>query len=283
MKRLVAVVALLLSTAACTARRDDTNAAFERAQETYRAGDTATALSVTDDALARLNDADDSLPAWRLRLLRAEILIVRRDFAHARPLLQRAVPEAERLAVVRARQRYLDARLALASNDLQRTLSAVAEARALAPEEADVQIDIDLVEGAAELARRAWETAEVALTRGLDRALQRGDQYRQLLCLNNLGLCRLSRGHYDEALTFFERALAMSTLEKTTVYAQLLSNSGICYSRLGQFDRALDVQQKAVAALRARGNSKAVVEALGSLGNTHVLKGDPRGALPFLN
>ena len=66
-------------------------------------------------------------------------------------------------------------------------------------------------------------------------------------------------------------------------YALVLSNAGICYSRLGQFERALATQQRAVSAQKARGPSKALAEALGSLGNTHGLNGNPREALPYLN
>ena len=62
-----------------------------------------------------------------------------------------------------------------------------------------------------------------------------------------------------------------------------MSNAGICYSRLGQFDLAVSTQLRAVAAQKARGASKALAEALGSLGNTYVLRGDARQALPYLN
>jgi len=72
-------------------------------------------------------------------------------------------------------------------------------------------------------------------------------------------------------------------MDKTAAYAVVLSNAGICYSRLGQFDMALSVQQRAVTAQRARGQSPALVVALGTLGNTYVLRGTAREALPLLN
>jgi tetratricopeptide (TPR) repeat protein len=96
-------------------------------------------------------------------------------------------------------------------------------------------------------------------------------------------MCRLRRGRYDEALVYFEQALRLTQLEKSAAYDLVLSNAGICYSRLGQFDLALSTQQRAVAAQRARGPSSALVVALGSLGNTHGLRGNPREALPYLN
>jgi len=283
MKRVLLAFLVLMTTACSSSRGRSLQAALEDGQEALRLGDTAAALARTDDALKPLAAADGSEAAWRLRLLRAEILITRRDFGSARTIVDHDIPQIAALAAVRARQKYLDARIALTSNDFARAFAGAAAARALAPADPDIQIDADVLEGQADLLQRAWDTADAVLTRALDQASARNDRHRELLCLNNLGMCRLLRGRYDEALVFFERALALSSVEKTAAYALVLSNAGICYSRLGQFDRAMDVQQKAVAALRARGNSKAVMEALGSLGNTHVLKGDARGALPFLN
>jgi CHAT domain-containing protein len=283
MKRVLLAFAVLIATGCGSSRGRSLQAALEDSQEALRLGDTAAALARTDDALKPLAAADGSEAAWRLRLLRAETLITRRDFSAARTIVDQDIPPTAALAAVRARQKYLEARIALASNDFARTFAGATAARALAPADPDTQIDVDVLEGQANLLRRAWDPADAVLTRALDRASARSDRHRELLCLNNLGMCRLLRGRYDEALVFFERALALSSVEKTAAYALVLSNSGICYSRLGQFDRAMDVQQKAVAALRARGNPKAVVEALGSLGNTYVLKGDPRGALPFLS
>jgi len=284
MKYIAVSVAVLL-TAACTSRQATVpGASFEQVQEALRLGDTSGALRRADEALTRLSAADDeSEAAWKLRLLRAEILITRREFKDARTILERTIPEGPRLGPMRARQRYLDARFAMASNDLPRALAISNDARALAANDPDLQIDADLIEGQARLLQRDWTLADAALNRGLDGASRRGDAYRQLLCLNNLGMCRLLRARYDEALVYFERALRLSPTEKTAAYSLVLSNAGICYSRLGQFELALSMQGRAVAAQKARGPSKGLVEALGSLGNTYVLRGTTRDALPYLN
>src|SRR5262245_29250823 len=174
MKRFAVALALLLSSA-CTARPGTVDAAIEQAQEALRAGDPATALSVTERVMSSLSEADDSAPAWRLRLVRADTLIARRDFEHARFFLERAVPDAIRMAAIRARQRHLDAKLAFASNDLARAVTIAGEARARGPDDPDVQIALDVLEDGAQLLQHAWAPAEAALGRGLDRARQRGD------------------------------------------------------------------------------------------------------------
>lgn len=280
----IAVALAVFVTAACAYREaPGSETAFSRAQEALRRGDTPAALRRVDDTLSKVSPADDSDTAWRLRLLRTEILITRREFPGAKAALETHIPDSPRLGLVRARQRYLDARFALASNDLPRAIAISADARALAAGDPDLQVDVDLLEGQARLLQRDWNSADAALSHGLDGASKRGDAYKQLLCLNNLGWCRLLRGRYDEALVYLERALHLPAVDTAAVYALVLSNAGICYSRLGQFDLALSMQQRAVAAQRTRGPSKALVEALGSLGNTRVLQGATREALPYLN
>ena len=280
----IAVALAVVFAAACAAQRTTApDAVFDQAQDALRRGDTSGALGRTVEALSRLGLTDDSTDAWRLRLLHAEILITRREFANALAALERNIPDAPRLSAIRARKRYLDARLALSSNDLARAIEISAEARTLAADDQDLQVDADLVEGQAHLQQREWMAADAALNRGLAVAAKRGDAYKQLLCLNNLGWCRLLRGRYDEGLQYLEQALHLPLMDKTAAYAVVLSNAGICYSRLGQFDMALSVQQRAVTAQRARGPSPALVVALGTLGNTYVLRGTAREALPFLN
>jgi CHAT domain-containing protein/Tfp pilus assembly protein PilF len=274
---------VLFLTGACTSRRDGLVSAFEQVQESLNQGDTSGALSRAEEALGRAGAADESAQIWRLRLLRAQILIVRRELAAARPLLEQPAPALPGFDAIRARQRYLAGRVALAENDLPRAEVISREARALAPDDPELQTDADLLEGVAKIGKRNWEAADAVLRDGLDRATKRGDGNRQLLCLNNLGMCLLFQGRYDEALVYFERGLRFGALEKMAAYTAILSNAGICYSRLGQFDLALAAQLRAVAARKAHGASKELAEALGSLGNTHVLSGNPRQALPYLD
>ncbi len=283
MTRIAVALALVFATACTAQRAGGLASAFEQAQEALNFGDTAGALKRTADALAGVDAADDSEWAWRLRLLRAEALITRLELPDARALLEKVIPDTAGHESLRARQRYLDARIALASNDFPRAIAVAAEARTLSPDDPDIQIDADRLEGVARLSQGDFASAEPVLIRGLELAVARGDRLRQLLCLNNLGMSRLLRGRYDEALAYFERGMQLPSMEKVAGYALVLSNAGICYSRLGQFDLALSTQQRAVAAHKARGPSKALAEALGSLGNTHVLHGSPRLALPYLN
>ena len=129
MTRIAVALAVVLAAACAAQRTTAPDAVFDQAQDALRRGDTSGALGRTVEALSRLGLTDDSTDAWRLRLLHAEILITRREFANALAALERNIPDAPRLSAIRARKRYLDARLALSSNDLARAIEISAEAR----------------------------------------------------------------------------------------------------------------------------------------------------------
>ena len=99
--------------------------------------------------------------------------------------------------------------------------------------------------------------------------------------MNDLGMSRLVRNRYDEALPYFERIVAMPDIGAWSIYAAALKNAGSCYQRLGQFDRAIALQQRAFVMQERRGTREAFVQALGELGNLYALRGEPDRALPY--
>ena len=56
------------------------------------------------------------------------------------------------------------------------------------------------------------------------------------------------------------------------IYSQAMNNVGICYSRLGLFDRAVPVLRRAVDSFERRGAAADHARALGTLGNTYLLR-----------
>src|SRR6185369_15660459 len=100
---------------------------------------------------------------------------------------------------------------------------------------------------------RRFAEAERSLAQTLAAARRDRDRYRELLALNNLGMWRLSRNRFDEALGWLEQALAFTDFEDTAAYAATLNNAGVCYARLGEFDRAVSAQTRAVRLREQRG------------------------------
>lgn len=283
MRRLVTWIVGLIAASAITAcSRTDSqavNAALDAAVDAARQGDVARALTLVDERLAHTTSDSNSVTDWRLRLLRADLLLLRRDVNGVAEILDVPLPSAPGFEGLKVRQQYLRARLAVERNDADGAMATAAAAREVAKSDPETQADLDVLIGRIHLQRGEWDQAQRVLTQVLSPS---GDRYRQLQALTNLGFSRLRSARYDEALTWLERALAISEFEATQVYATALANAGICYSRLGLFERAINVQRRAVEIQRAQGGTTALVQALGSLGVTHGLQNDHGGALPFL-
>jgi CHAT domain-containing protein/tetratricopeptide (TPR) repeat protein len=256
---------------------------LDEATLALRRGELVDAQNLADRGLAQSGRDAESAWAWTFRLVRGEVLILRREIAEAGAILQRAVPAGAPFDVLRARQAYLRARWAVARGRLDDAMRAVDEAAPLASPFRDERIDVEWLGG--QLLMRLGRTADAdsRLTRAMTAAADAGDHYRQARALNDLGMGRLVRNRFDEAAPWFERALAMHDLESFTVYGQASNNAGICYSRLGQFDRAIAVQRRAVAIHEHQGPRIDYEHALGELGGTYLLQGDIALGLPFIH
>ena len=120
-----------------------------------------------------------------------------------------------------------------------------------------------------------------ASTRSPCGAAEVKDRYHEAFALHQLGTGQLVRNRWDQALALFDRVLSFSDLADMTFYSAALNNAGICYSRLGLFDRAIAVQRRAIESFERRGAPTEHAQALGTLGNTYLLRmpfrpaGDP--------
>ena len=107
----------------------------------------------------------------------------------------------------------------------------------------DLRLDIDVYAGVAQLQLGLWEQGEASLNECCNCDGHREIDIIRLRRCSILGYGQLIRKRYDAALTWLERALALSELRDLTVYADALSNAGVCYARLGLFDRAIAAQR----------------------------------------
>jgi CHAT domain-containing protein/Tfp pilus assembly protein PilF len=281
MKRILAATALL-ATVACArdpARRNAVTLA--QVTQAFRAGTFENAQAIAERGLA--SAPPGSTWAWTLRLYRGEILIRRGKLAEAAPELTASLPPDPAFDPLRARQKYLAALMLLGQKnvDLEGALSALGEARRLAPAESELQLEIGSQEGQVLARLGRPREAEQTLDAVIHQAEARGDRFMQAHGWNNLGMVALTRGRWDEAVTRFDRVLSFADLEQTTVFAAALINAGACYARLGEFDRALKFQQRAVAYHADHGPPVSHVSALGEIGNTYVQQGEPEAALPY--
>ena len=283
-RRLIAV-GLFVWLSACAADQGNQLAIdelFQAARLAMWRGEFDAARKLTDEGIARAGKQSNAETSWRFRLLLCEVVLSQLDLTRAAACLSEEPPSDARLRDLHAQHAYLRAKALIAHGTLNEALSLLEAAQSMTLAGDDVWLDAEILGGQIRLRLGRWDDAETRLNAVVRRAEDRGDQHRRALALNNLGMGRLIRGRYDEAVFYFERVLSVAQLEEMAVYGSALNNAGICYARLGQFDLAINAQHKAVTIQERRGPSRLLVESLGSLGNTYLLSGDPRKALPFV-
>jgi CHAT domain-containing protein len=279
----VAIGFALLAVSACAASPErELTHALEAGHRALLRGELPQARTQVDRGLALIESHLGPEWSWKFRLLHGEILIVQGRLADAQQLLSAPAPSGAQFNTLRARKKILEARLLQRQGRLQDALRVLDDARRVAPDVREEQLAIDWLEGQNRLRLRQWAEGEAKLNAVIARAVEPRDRHQIALALVDLGMGRLVRGRYDEALVWFERALSYKDLEQTTIYSVALYNAGICYARLGAFDRAVNLQKRAVAFQQKRGPSARLQESLGSLGITYGLSGRAEEAIPFL-
>ncbi|MEN3337496.1 MAG: hypothetical protein V7647_1172 [Acidobacteriota bacterium] len=277
----ISLLAVLILTWNCAGIRErELASTFDRAQLAERRGElpAARALAERGVTLAR----PDSEWSWKFRLLRGEILLLQHQPAELDSLVAAPLPTGPTFEPVRARQKYLEALVQRSRGELEPALATLDAARRLATHADDVQFDVEWLDGQVRMRAGQWAEAERRLADVAARAAAAGDRFQEARALNDLGMGNLVRARWDEALPRFERVLAFRDLESLYVYGAALSNAGICYSRLGEFDRALAAQRRSVALHTGRGTQADFAQSLAGLGNTLIMQGDARQALPFV-
>jgi CHAT domain-containing protein len=284
MNRVAAIALALLVSSACARTRDTEQrltSTFDASKAAVRRGELDEARALADRGLSL--SPPDSEWAWTFRLFRGEILLLQhRQPSDVLPLISTGPPAGATFDGVRARQKFLEARLLLIQNRLPDALAALEIGRNAAGGSRDIRFDINWLDGQIRMRLGKWAEAESRLNDVIGQAADAGDRYHQARALNDLGMGGVVRGRWDEALQRFERVLSFNDLDQLTIYGEALNNAGICYARLGEFDRAVATQRRAVGLHQGRGPRLSFVRALGELGNTFAQQGQPREALPFL-
>jgi tetratricopeptide (TPR) repeat protein len=219
-----------------------------------RRGDFTKALEFVDRGLLTVRESD-SESAGRFKLLKAEVLLFRRDQQSARALLAERFPDTESFAAVRARQQFLTGLLHVTEGRLDEAVTSLEHAARIGAGAPDVVIDAKVLQGQAFVRSGRWDDAEITLNEALSLAEQQQDRFREASALHNLGMSRLLRSRFDAALPYFERVLSFREFETFTLHATALTNVAMCYARLGEFDQAVKARTCRSDARGARGFS----------------------------
>ncbi len=282
MRILSVVLVLLFLGGGCVRRSDPTpDELAAAARQALRRGQVSLAADLVAKGQAATAGEPGSVAAWHFRLLDAEVRLLRLEIPDAQAILEAPVPEGSEFAPIRGRQLLLSARAQVVRRDMagaQRTLAGIAS---VAPNDPELQLDVDLLAGQIAFRSGRWEEGETGLRAAAERAAREGDAYRQARALNDLGMSYVVRGRYDEALSWFERVLTLDSIQGERIFGTSLYNAGLSLARLGQFDRAETLQRQAIE-IHKDGSVQDYLQALGELGNTFLLQHDPESALPFL-
>lgn len=277
-----ALAALVTCLAAACGQPVDPAALYDSARDAMLRGRLVEARSTIDTALEA---GPPPATAAGLRLLQAEVLLLQGDVAGASAIVDAPLPgsigDEGRLE---PRRRYLDGFRTMATGALEEGLAKleVAEAEARAAGAIDLALDSRILAGQALYRLGRFAEADRAMLETRAEAAAAHLPARQVAALGALGMGQLVRDRYDAALQWFEQALAFTDVDQHLSYAVALANAGICHARLGNIERALELQQRAVALHETRNVIVYLEQALGELGNTHLLAGDSERAVALL-
>ena len=167
-----------------------------------------------------------------------------------------------RLLIARGRARCTGSAAAIGLGE--RDLDAAAVLAAALP---DLSAGIPLYRGNCALSRGDYARAGQEFRQALDVARQRKSTLLEGKAAGGIGMAATSLAEFDEAVTWYERALAVPTTD--LVRLKTLLNLGWCQYSLGDFERALTFLAEADAIAQARGDASPRLRLLVMSGNAH--------------
>ena len=222
----------------------------------------------TETALARVSTKSNWY--WKLRLLRAEILLARREARLANAALDFTLPSPPASKADLARYRLCQGYAAALLQDysLARSRLDVARDLARASDDETLLAEIELRMGYVAVRDGRAGEASARFEQVRDIAIRQRDPYLRMNATGNLGYLQLKSFQYEAAIAHFEETLAAAqSLGALESQARCMGNLGFCYYRLGNYDKALRYFQEADEHFQNTGNRYERQVWLGNIGS----------------
>ncbi|HEY4360459.1 MAG TPA: CHAT domain-containing tetratricopeptide repeat protein [Bryobacteraceae bacterium] len=269
-------VLLLFCLAAACSRRPSASQAYAQAWTEFQHGRLPQAQKTVEAALQ--GRAAESVEA--LRLLEVEILLARGQYGKASSALAQVADPHEQ---------PLHLRWLVDQADLLRRQNQTAKATALLDQvdgaagdqgTGDPVFRSLLLRSAVLLRANRFDDAEAVLERLIPRTEKAGDTYNQASAWLNLCFSKLKRQNYDESIEYGMRALDLAEkMGALRVAATAHNNLGIVYTVFHDLDQAAQHTNQAITQFREVDDPGNLGDALGELGNIHLLGRHPELAV----
>jgi CHAT domain-containing protein/Tfp pilus assembly protein PilF len=239
----------------------------------YRTEHFAEALKKTDQGLA--TTGPDFEIYWRFRILRASVLLGRRETTQAQAALKFDLPRIGSSAGNRARYLLCQGFVAALRRDNTSATRFLADAVPLAQAsgDGDLLAEIKNRQGYLAVLYGHPEEASALFHQALDYAKAAKVPWLVVAATGNVGFQLVSASQFDEAMPWFAEARALAhKLGAVESGARNLGNLGWCNYRIGEVDRALQQSGQALAIFERTGNRFEQQIWLGNIGSIHLLR-----------
>jgi CHAT domain-containing protein/Tfp pilus assembly protein PilF len=248
-------------------------------QQKARHSDLDAALQEADQAFRNYSRKDTQW-AWRFRILKAHLLVLRGSNEEALALLREDLPPALANTEIAARRSMVRGLASDYSRHYDDAEQYFADAQTLAQRYAPQLLgDIVMARGTLEMDEHKYERAESDFRQALSLAREQKLPFREAQVLGNLGVLATKQEHYDESVDWYRQALdASRSLGAKGSEAKTLGNMGWNYFEMGDVENALEVTKQAEQAASRAGLTGDRAYWLSNLGDYYFAQGDYRSA-----
>jgi CHAT domain-containing protein len=258
---------------------------YEQWRTEYRRGNLGQAFVLAERGYQKWGSQLDTKPGWQFRIAKASTLAAQGKPRDALPFLEGQMPARPSFRELAVRRVLAEASARTLLTDFGTARQRYEEAARLATAlpSGTVHGDVALVHGNLLSVTGDSAGAEESYRKVLEIGVTEGDLRLQTAGKAGLGFIRLKSGRYDEALPWFEQALALAEKGGAQVgIAGALGNLGRCYYGLGDSEKAIPMLKRAADLAGEVGDLYRKQGWLGALGDEFLYKsGDPIRAKPY--